>query len=467
VRGDDVRIIHNIAGSTFTMTIKSYVLSLTDEERRWMTEVYKLQSKGLPVDHKIVWRELYDELPNFDPKTVDRKLLFNNGESIGILGIVALEQNESFLDKFDGVIKALGKLVIQGSLHDKIDIELVMQESGMSQGDIHLVLICALEIGRFSNSWSKVEGCHLIKSIGIDQNQAVFESYLKYSGIRPLLNRVYGLITEEQNKLSENFMPDGQYPIIRDGAHMVELLEKFYGPWYAYDMLQYHELLRGQLTLEIAQLQLDSINLFIERANSCSYDAVMNHFEQLPFGKKDRDEYIYFRWTHNLYQSSPIWRNALIVERKAFNHISVAEHAGLISVIARYIIYKKQLESFIELEKRKKPKSAGDLTYRGVVLLHHLLEKYGKDTSKKISKTNAEKIARDYNLKSPDELLKKYEELKKEDFTFSGNTNQLRAFYDQYLLIRPILKELNAEALEELNKRISRLEKQHPMLLEK
>src|SRR5687767_7285700 len=113
------------------MLIKSYVLPLTNAERLWMNEVYQLQLKAIVVDQRFIWSKLYDKIPDFDPKSVDPKLLFN-AERLSILGIVALEQNEGFLDKFDCIIKAIRKLILEYNQQDHILVNSVRQQTGLT-----------------------------------------------------------------------------------------------------------------------------------------------------------------------------------------------------------------------------------------------------------------------------------------------------------------------------------------------
>jgi len=272
---------------------------------------------------------------------------------------------------------------------------------------------------------------------------------------------------DKQDKLSEKFAPGGKYPFIESGEHLMQLLKDFYGPWALLEIQQQQQYLRGELTPQVIEAQLKDIDSFIADADSVNDGAAEQAFLMLPFGGQDKPEFIYHRFKQNYYSKTPLWRSALIADGKQFDKLTIENHTQFIEVYARYFLYKEYLKSLQILNVDVVPasKKTKGLKYKGVALMHKLIVEHEKDESKKITKTNAETIANQFDFPSGAELLKACAEVEIPELSLAtAHHSFIIAYYDQLCVIAPLLENESPSAFTAAKKQIQNLKKQHGYL---
>lgn len=175
----------------------------------------------------------------------------------------------------------------------------------------------------------------------------------------------------KQNELAHKFAPDGKYPVVQDGQHLMELLNVFYGQWMLFELISQQESFSGKLTRSSIVEQLKSMDNFISEANKIDYNEAMQVFVKLPFGGKERHEHIYYRLKHDFYKHSPIWNNALIFKGVMHDALTLKHHYDLIFVYGKYFLYYDYLKSLLSEQIETK-----------------LKQEIGKDAAPKIEANN-------------------------------------------------------------------------------
>lgn len=87
-------------------------ITATEPERVWLQELYRRLSAHQPIDHLRMRIELRDRLPkDFRPSQVNRRFL--HGDSLSLLGILAIDPQSSRIQDTERVILAIRNFLIE------------------------------------------------------------------------------------------------------------------------------------------------------------------------------------------------------------------------------------------------------------------------------------------------------------------------------------------------------------------
>ncbi|HMK25250.1 MAG TPA: hypothetical protein VK483_04405 [Chitinophagaceae bacterium] len=164
------------------------IIKLTKSEKVWLEAVYLKNQQGQRFTFKDVWAELHNLLPaGFRPSDMDERLISSNGEEIRFLGVIAIEKNLSIIKKTDSVINAIRKIILKDPRKETITINEIEEKTGLKTYEISFIMHMVNSLQHFYNSSSYDNQDRIIKSIGIGGDEGIFYRYIRFPGIKKLL----------------------------------------------------------------------------------------------------------------------------------------------------------------------------------------------------------------------------------------------------------------------------------------
>ncbi len=164
------------------------VLLLSDPERIWMNEVYNRNLAGQDFTVRNIWSVLHDQVPStFRPPAMDPRLISAGGTSIRLLGIVALQGNDTILSKANQVIGWIRQQLLKAPDTDVVTIENIVQGTGLGKGEVHLIIQTVQEFGQFYRITKFRDNTRFIDSLEIGGNDDVYYQYIQFPGIEELI----------------------------------------------------------------------------------------------------------------------------------------------------------------------------------------------------------------------------------------------------------------------------------------
>ena len=117
----------------------------------------------------------------------------------------------------------------------------------------------------------------------------------------------------------------------------------------------------------------------------------------------------------------------------------------------------RRFQNSLKVDDTEKP------SYFGYFLFHYYWSKFSKDSSKKITLTNAKTIAATYDI-IPNQLLKQVRKYGVDEPKFvPGKFSSIKEFAKQYELILPMLEKVCEPAFREVEKKLKRIKNQYPI----
>jgi|GEM_PF-1278696 len=173
------------------------ILTLTDPERIWMTEVYARNQQGQRFSIREIWSILYNKIPkNFRPPAMDPRLISSGGDGIRLLGIVALERDFAILDKADRVIEWIRDQLLVAPQTTQLSTLAIIKGTDLTKEDIQIILNTITDFGHFYRTTNLTPDGQSIISIEIGNEDSTYYQYISFNGIRELIvgkkyDRVY------------------------------------------------------------------------------------------------------------------------------------------------------------------------------------------------------------------------------------------------------------------------------------
>lgn len=164
------------------------IIKLSRYERLWIQEVYTKTLKGMKFNFRDIWTKLHKQLPNdFHPDRMDERLISVNGEDIRLLGVIALQQDYSFLGKINKVVMCIRDIILTDNQKRNILISELVEKSSLTAEEISLSIRLIRDYGEFYSGAGFDNESTLFKSIDIGGADKIYYEYLRFPGIEKLL----------------------------------------------------------------------------------------------------------------------------------------------------------------------------------------------------------------------------------------------------------------------------------------
>ena len=193
-------------------------IPISQETKIWLEAAYSRLKSGKKIDPTEMLVELWDKLPDFDYKNIDRRL-FQSDRGITLLGILHVHSTTDFVQKTDQVITFISQLMRQTPGIEEITAHQVAEGTRIHESEVPVIFNLMSHLGRF---WISASGDwrNGYTSIGLNHEE-VKREYLGYKKIDILIYRFYDLYEPKQEMIHPigsclpDFPPEIQESIVR------------------------------------------------------------------------------------------------------------------------------------------------------------------------------------------------------------------------------------------------------------
>lgn len=161
-------------------------ISISPPEKAWLNYLYENFKKGKRGKYREGIIELGKKIPNdFDPKTIDSRLIRYDAEEITLLGILTIDPDTDIIPRVDKVITTIQNLLLQDIDREKVSSEEIATILGIPKTEASLLLRLAFQFNGFFRSASSDEnGLYNTIDLGGDE---VFNKYRQFNSIKNLI----------------------------------------------------------------------------------------------------------------------------------------------------------------------------------------------------------------------------------------------------------------------------------------
>lgn len=165
------------------------IINLSDADRLWLQEAHDILFKeNKRPESRIIWSRLYGKIPaDFSTTFLDNRLIDSGGESITLLGIIALEKSYSIIEKANKMLFRVKEYLINNPDKTSVSITNVAQECNIDVIEAGLIFNLCMYYGRFYQTASVTPSGRALTSIDIGQDSIYFQQYIYFNGLEQLI----------------------------------------------------------------------------------------------------------------------------------------------------------------------------------------------------------------------------------------------------------------------------------------
>lgn len=177
------------------------IIKLRDTEKIWLQRVYQHFFNDQKVSYRELRAWLNADLPiNFDINTIDKRLLTFNGERPSLLGVIAVEGNDTILDECNQIVLAIKNILIKQPLANVITSQEISLQTGIEKRRVQLLLNLITHYGNFFSGGSMTQDGIGIDTLNLNTDDNIFNFYMRFQDMRDLLAKY--LKEDEENEKS-------------------------------------------------------------------------------------------------------------------------------------------------------------------------------------------------------------------------------------------------------------------------
>ena len=197
------------AMSSSPSSLMSYLPVLPAHDRLWLEIIYAENRQNRKLTTPQVRSRLKDQLPrNYDPQSIDRKLIHPNHEEITPLGIIAITGNDDILEKGDQVIRTLQDMLLAHPDMQRVDTIDVASRCGLPPNEIGLLCHFIWYYGKpFQSYGSKTPGYFGAEFVTFDRYNT--DGLMQFTSMRELL---MAHLEREENLPDDDKVADQKAP---------------------------------------------------------------------------------------------------------------------------------------------------------------------------------------------------------------------------------------------------------------
>ena len=187
-------------------------MQIGKEERLWLSKAYELEQNSETAFYRRIRCLTYFEMDDseFNPSSISSKLY--NDNKLTLLGIAVVDELNPIFELIDKIMMTVKRKLLDSYENTQISVLELAEELEVSQEDISKAFHY-LENLDFLFSYTNDSENKLLTAIET-RSQSIFERFLKFDGIRNLLNaQVESLVKEqEQNIVFSNIFNEYSVP---------------------------------------------------------------------------------------------------------------------------------------------------------------------------------------------------------------------------------------------------------------
>lgn len=162
-------------------------LELPRDWKIWLLAAYEGLKAGEPIDPPQMLVQLWSEIPDFDYKAIDNRLM-RYGVELTLIGILQIDPNTELCDQTDQVIRFIRDKIKKQPNIESITAEEVSNALEIPPNSVALIFLLMDHLGHFWNGASGHRKLPGYTSITI-KDEYVKREYLKYECLESLLFR--------------------------------------------------------------------------------------------------------------------------------------------------------------------------------------------------------------------------------------------------------------------------------------
>lgn len=170
----------------------------------WMSAAYERVRSGKTVDPQQMVIELWSQIPDFNYKAIDQRLMYF-GFELTLLGILQIDPTTELCDQTDQVIRFIKERIQKQPKIERMTAEEVSEALEIPEPRIALIFVLMNHLGDFWNGAGSSGDVPGYTTITI-KDEHVKREYLKYQGLTPLLERFAK--TNEKLTVQEPHQPE-------------------------------------------------------------------------------------------------------------------------------------------------------------------------------------------------------------------------------------------------------------------
>lgn len=161
-------------------------VTISDAERLWLTEIYKLFEKGTRSEPRVIKATLHGKLPaGFNHESLSSKGLCW-GTEITLLGILQIQPDTEYISICHNVIQAILTMIQKQPDIEEIESSAIVRITGLPTTVLLRVVRLLRPLGNFCSGYSQRDS-HL-QSISVGRED-VYDEYLSYQSIDLIIDK--------------------------------------------------------------------------------------------------------------------------------------------------------------------------------------------------------------------------------------------------------------------------------------
>lgn len=157
------------------------------DSKVWLHAAYERVKAGKPIDPQQMLVELWSEIPDFDYKSIDSRLM-KFGVELTLIGILQIDPDTELCHQTDQVIRFIKDKIKEQPTVERVFAEEVSETLEIPEQRVALIFVLMRHLGDFWNGAGGTGNIPGYTSITI-KDEHVKREYLKYERLEPLLRR--------------------------------------------------------------------------------------------------------------------------------------------------------------------------------------------------------------------------------------------------------------------------------------
>ena len=174
-------------------------ITISKFDKLWIEELYHSIRANKRPNYRYLRAKLNKQLPpDYNPNKIDIRYAEYRGQEITLQGVDIVDPKLKIVDKANQVIKCIKELLLEDGEKKSIETKEIVDLTHFEYNDVALILRLISRYGKFHDGGTMNQSF----LFGFDnirvQDDDIFDTYLSFSDIRPMMNNYYSKIFARQ-----------------------------------------------------------------------------------------------------------------------------------------------------------------------------------------------------------------------------------------------------------------------------
>lgn len=163
-------------------------IKLSKAEKLWLAEIYNANFS--PINIRSMKIKLWDDLPkDFDPKTIDWRLIYDN--RLTLIGLWHVAPNNPIFSHVSKTIEVTRDLIKKNPVINRITAKGISELVGINENEAEIVLLLIFDLHGFFGGASKPKGHCGYQEATFSTNDSAYDKFLRFENLELEMEEFY------------------------------------------------------------------------------------------------------------------------------------------------------------------------------------------------------------------------------------------------------------------------------------